>query len=469
MWGISYPGFYAAAALPEAHPALVASSPQAPISDFFFDDFHHHGAFTLSYWFITPVFGYQKDEPTSGNWFSFPPRHTPDGFKYYMDLGPLRNSSEHFGEDNFFWHELVEHPNYDEFWQRRSILPHLQDVDHAVMTVGGWFDAEDLYGPLNIYRTLERENPGTFNVLVMGPWSHGQWASGDSVQSVGNIFFGYNISDWYRREVEAPFFRYFLKGEGEAPDFEALAFDTGLKEWQEFPVWPPANVESVRYYLRANEVLSREAPAASETPHTQYVSDPNEPAPYTDELRFVITPSKYMTDDQRFAERRPDVIEFQTEVLEEDLTLAGEILAHLEVSTTGTAADWIVKLIDVYPDNESNNEHTPERIRLAGYQQMVRSEIIRGRFRNSYEDPEPFVPGEVTTVNLPLQDVFHTFKRGHRIMVQIQSTWFPLFDRNPQTYVDNIFKASAEDFVTATHRVYHAPGNASYVEVKVMP
>ena len=469
QWGISYPGFYAAAALPEAHPALVASSPQAPIADFFFDDFHHHGAYTLAYWFITPVFGYQKDEPTPGNWFGFPSRHTPDGFKYYMDLGPLANSSQYYGEDNFFWQELVEHPNYDEFWQRRNILPHLTGVDHAVMTVGGWLDAEDLYGPLNIYRRLERENPGTFNVLVMGPWSHGQWASPDSVQSVGNVFFGYNISDGYRRDVEAPFFRYFLKAEGAPPDFEALTFDTGLKEWRSFPVWPPATAESARYYLRAREVLSRSAPTIGETAFTDFVSDPNEPVPYTDELRFVITPSKYMTDDQRFAERRTDVIEFQTGLLEQDVTLAGDILAHLRVSTTGTDADWIVKLIDVYPDNEPNNDHTPDHIRLAGYQQMVRSEIMRGRFRNSYERPEPFVPGEITTVDLPLQDVFHTFKRGHRIMVQIQSTWFPLFDRNPQKYVDNIFKASAEDFVRATHRVYHSVGDASYVEVKVMP
>jgi putative CocE/NonD family hydrolase len=285
---------------------------------------------------------------------------------------------------------------------------------------------------------------------------------------VGNIYFGDDISDWYQREVEAPFFRHFLKDEGDPAGFEALVFDAGRKEWQEFDAWPPAGAESQRYYFRAGEVLSRTAPTASEAAYAEYVSDPNEPVPYTDEARLVITPRAYMADDQRFAERRPDVIEFQTEVLSEDVTLAGDIVANLQVSTTGTDADWVVKLIDVYPNDEPNSEYTPGHIQLSGYQQMVRSEIMRGRFRNSYEHPEPFVPGEVTTVTLPLQDVFHTFEEGHRIMVQVQSTWFPLFDRNPQKYVDNIFEASAEDFIKATHRVYHSPQRASYVEVKVL-
>jgi putative CocE/NonD family hydrolase len=468
QWGISYPGFYTAAALPEAHPALVASSPQAPIADFFFDDFHHRGAYTLAYWAVNPLFSVQHDGPTGQFWFRFPEIHTRDGYKFYMDLGPLKNSSAYYDDEHFFWQQLVEHPNYDEFWQRRNILPHLRNVDHAVMTVGGWFDAEDLYGPLNIYRTLEHENTNEYNVLVMGPWSHGQWASGDSLQMVSHIDFGIGVSDYYRREVEAPFFKYFLHGQGTPPDFEAHVFDTGRKEWLKYPEWPPANASIHRYYLRDNETLTTSAPDAGEAPFTEYVSDPNEPVPYTGEIRFVFTPRAYMADDQRFAERRPDVIEFQTEVLTEDVTLAGDILAHLQVSTTGTAADWVVKLIDVYPDGLPNTEYTPERIQLDGYQQMVRSEIIRGRFRNSYEHPEPFVPNEVTTVDLPLQDVMHTFRTGHRIMVQIQSTWFPLFDRNPQTYVDNIFLADEEDFVKQTHRVYHSPQHASYVEVKVM-
>ena len=471
QWGISYPGFYTAAALPEAHPALVASSPQAPIADFYFDDFHHHGAYTLAYWFITPVFSIQHDGPTPDFWFEFPEVHTGDGYRFYMDLGPLKNSSRYYGEEHFFWRQLVEHPNYDEFWQRRTILPHLRGVNHAVMTVGGWFDAEDLYGPLNIYRTLEHENPAEYNVLVMGPWSHGQWAEADSVQKVGEVEFGIGISDYYRREIEAPFFRHFLKGEGEPPQFEAHVFDTGLKEWVSFSEWPPAAAEVRRMYVRDGELLSEEPPAAGEAAFTEYLSDPNEPVPYTGAIRFVLTPRDYMTDDQRFAERRPDVIEFETDVLSDNVTLAGDILAHLLVSTSGTDADWVVKLIDVHPGQPPAAVFAPGSLggsSMDGYPQMVRSEIIRGRFRNSYEHPEPFVPGMVETVELPLQDVFHTFRRGHRIMVQIQSTWFPLFDRNTQTYVDNIFEADEGDFVAHRHRVYHAPGAASYLAVKML-
>jgi len=471
QWGISYPGFYTAAALPEAHPALVASSPQAPIADFFFDDFHHHGAYTLAYWFINPVFSVQHDGPTEEWWFPFPEPSTGDAYRFYLDLGPLKNSSAYFGEDHFFWRQLVEHPNYDEFWQRRNILPHLRNVEQAVMTVGGWFDAEDLYGPLHIYRTLEEENGPEYNVLVMGPWSHGQWAEGDSVQRVGHVEFGPGISDYYRREIEAPFFRYFLKGEGVPPAFEAHVYDTGRREWVSFPAWPPPESETGTLYLRAGERLAQDPPAPGEAEATDYVSDPNEPVPYTGEIRFVLTPQAYMTDDQRFAERRPDVIEFQTEVLEEDLTLAGDILAHLRVSTTGADADWVVKLIDVNPGRPPSLVFAPGPLggsEMDGYQQMIRSEIMRGRFRNSYEEPEPFIPNQVATVELPLQDVFHTFRAGHRIMVQIQSTWFPLFDRNPQTWVDNIFEADEEDFVAQTHRVYHSPRNQSFLTVRVL-
>jgi putative CocE/NonD family hydrolase len=468
MWGTSYPGFYVTAAIPEAHPALVASLPQAPIADFYFDDLHHHGAFTLPYWIMTPLTGVQKEGLETEDWWQLPQPDTRDAYQFYMELGPLKNSDRWYGDENFFWKQLAEHPNYDEFWQARSIVPHLDDVDHAVMTVGGWFDAEDLYGPLSIYRALERNNPGIYNVLVMGPWQHGGWGWDRSPHMVGDIYYGDNISGRHQRKVEAVFFRHFLKGEGEAPGFEALVFDTGSKEWREFAAWPPEGATSTRLFLRAGAELSSDAPGGNEAAFTDYVSDPNEPVPYTDKIRFQYTPRRYMNEDQRFADRRGDVISFRTEVLEDDLTLAGDILAHLEVSTTGTAADWAVKLIDVYPDDEPNGEHTPAGVVLGGYQQLVRSEIIRGRFRDSYEHPKPFVPGEVTDVDLPLQDVLHTFKTGHRMMVQIQSTWFPLFDRNPQTYVDNIFEADEADFVKATHRVYHTPAHVSYLEVKTV-
>lgn len=469
QWGISYPGFYTAAALPEAHPALVASSPQAPIADFFFDDFHHRGAYFLSYWLATPVFGYQKEGPTPEPWYEMVRPHTRDGYEFYMDLGPLSNADRYYGEDNFFWQQLVEHPNYDAFWQARNLLPHLTGVDHAVMTVGGWFDAEDLYGPLNIYRTLEEENAGIYNILVMGPWSHGDWARERDHQVVGEIWFGDDLSAFYQREVEAPFFRHFLKDAGEPPAFEALVFDTGRKAWLRYDDWPPPDAVTRDYHFRAGERLDEAPPTREEADFTQYLSDPDEPVPYVEEHKIVFTPRAYMTDDQRFAERRPDVVEFQTEPLAEDVTFVGPITAHLRVSTTGADADWVVKLIDVYPDDTPNGPHTPEGVVLGGYQQMVRSEVVRGRFRNSFEEPEPFVPGRVTEVELPLQDVHHTFQEGHRIMVQVQSTWFPLVDRNPQTWVENIFTATDADFAPATQRVYHAPDAASRLEVRALP
>ncbi len=482
MWGTSYPGFYTAAAIPDAHPALVASEPRAPITDFYFDDFHHRGAYTLAYWLITPVFGYQHDGPTTEAWYEIVDPNTPDAYRFFMEMGPLKNASKYYGKDNFFWQQLVEHPDYDEFWQARNLLPHLTGVDHAVLTVGGWFDAEDLYGPLNIYQTVERENPDAWNSIIMGPWSHGAWGRDSEHAMVGNIHFGEHISAFYQREVEAPFFRHFLKGEGEPPEFEAMMFDTGKKEWTAFDRWPPMDAGEANLCLFSEERLAlcpddngslswnvehgtwnASAPAFSE-----YISDPNEPVPYSEDIKQTYTPRKYMTDDQRFASRRTDVIEFETEILEEDLTVAGDILARLFVSTTGTDADWVVKLVDVYPNGEPNHPQTPEGVELGGYEQMVRSEILRGRYRNGFEHPEPFLPGETTEIELPLQDVYHTFKAGHRMMVQIQSTWFPLFDRNPQTYVDNIFKADAEDFVKATHRVYHSERFPSRLEVRVM-
>ena len=453
QWGISYPGFYTIAGAVEAHPALKASSPQAPISDFFFDDFHHHGAYLQSYWIATLVFGYQKDSLTTKPWYRDKMMQTgPDGYQFYMDMGPLKNASKYYGEDNEFWQQLVEHPNYDEFWQKRSILPHLNNIDHPIMTVGGWFDAEDLYGPLNIYKTVEKKNDN-FNMIVMGPWSHGDWSREKGIQAVGNIYFGDSISTFYQKNIEKPFFEYFLK-EGMKPDLpEAYMFDTGRKEWTKFDQWPPDHLPKVKLYFGEDEQLSINKPTEKDGEFS-YISDPDKPVPYTEDIKVVFTPRKFMTDDQRFASKRPDVITFQTEVLEDDLTLAGEIMAKLKVSTTGTDADWVVKLIDVYPPDHPDYSHNPSHIRMGGYQQLVRSEVFRGRFRNSYANPEPFVPGEITEVDIPLQDILHTFKKGHRIMIQIHSTWFPYIDRNPQKYVDNIFKADEEDFQKAMMTVY---------------
>lgn len=473
--GISYPGFYSAAALPEHHPALVASSPQAPIADFFFDDFHHQGAYTLMYWTATPVFGYQHSGPTTRNWSkNIEPRPRGNAYDFFMKLGPLRNSSKYFGEDNFFWKELAAHPNYDEFWQRRSILPHLGNVEIPiktnVMTVGGWFDAEDLFGPLQIYRQIEKYHPNTFNVLVMGPWSHGQWSSSMNNTQIGNIDFGPGISEFYQREVELPYFNHFLKEKGDPPDFEALVYDTGLGKWDKLDAWPPKTAEPGNLFLGNQRYLGFEPASQSSSEFAEFISDPSNPVPYRKMEDNVIqfTPRQYMTDDQRFASSRPDVLVFESQLLEDDVTIVGPLTAILNVSTSQSDADWIVKLIDVYPDNMPNQPGTPQGIQLAGYQQMLRSEVFRSRFRSSYSTPTPLTPNEVTEVRVPLQDVYHTFKKGHKIMVHVQSSWFPLIDRNPQKYVDNIFEATEADFVKATHRVYFSSQTPSRIELQLL-
>jgi putative CocE/NonD family hydrolase len=471
LWGISYPGFYTAAALPEHHPALVAASPQAPIADFFFDDFHHHGAFFQSYFIAVATFGYQHSGPTSQQWYRSIQPPNPDAWSFHTNLGPMSQAGRFYGPDNFFWKQLVEHPNYDQFWQARSILPHLKNVKTAVLTVGGLFDAEDLYGPFNIYRELEQHNPDIYNVLVMGPWSHGDWASVRGEQQVvGKVAFGPNQSRYYQREIEAPFFRHFLKGEGTPPAFEALVFDTGLLRWRTFSSWPPSAAEDTRFFFRDGQGLSEEGPQADDGPYSEFISDPANPVPYRkrEDIRLQFTPRQYMSDDQRFAGQRSDVLIFQTEPLAEDLTLTGEVIAHLAVSTSEGDADWVVKLIDVLPDDHPFIPGSEPGLNFGGFQMMVRSEVMRGRFRNSYQDPQPFAANRVETVRFPLQGVCHTFKAGHRMMIQVQSTWFPLVDRNPQKYVDNIFKAKAQDFKTATHRVYHGV-DASWIEVKNLP
>lgn len=469
QWGISYPGFYAAAGLMSNHPALKAVSPQAPIADWFWDDFHHNGAFFLPHAFnFLASFGLPRPEPTSERNPRFE-HGTPDGYEFFMRLGPLKNANEKYLKGNVaFWNDIAAHPNYDEFWQARNILPHLKNIKGpAVMTVGGWYDAEDLYGPLKIYQAIEKNNPKLTNMIVMGPWVHGGWARTDG-SNIGNVYFGQGNSDWYLKEVEAKFFNHYLKNEAKQPVKlpEAVMFEGGNNTWREFEVWPPKQAQERTLYLHANGKLSFDAPQAGEAEASEFISDPAKPVPFTEAVTTGMT-REYMTDDQRFASRRPDVLTFQTDVLTEDLTLAGEILAQLKVATTGSDADWIVKLIDVYPDTAQANPHQPSKL-MGGYQAMVRSEVFRGRFRNSFEKPEPFVPNQATPVNVELQDVLYTFKKGHRVMVQIQSTWFPLVDRNPQKYVDNIFKAKEEDFIKATHKVYHSPQQPTSLKVKVL-
>jgi putative CocE/NonD family hydrolase len=467
QWGISYPGFYTSAGVIDSHPALKAVSPQAPIADWFWDDMHHHGAFILHMAFnFFSSFGQPRPEPTTERVERFD-HGTPDAYQFFLEMGPLKNANEKYLNDDVeFWNEVSRHPNYDQFWQSRNILPHLKNITAAVMVVGGWYDTEDLYGPLQTYRSIETNNPAIFNVLVMGPWSHGGWRSSDG-ERLGDAEFGFKTSEYYRTNVEFPFFNHFLK-EGEEPDLpEALVFETGANRWREFDAWPPERSQEKSLYLRADGSLSFEPPRTEDDASDAYISDPSKPVPYTTEISAGWT-ENHMTEDQRFAARRPDVLVYRTEVLESDLTLAGPIRADLWVSTTGSASDWVVKLIDVYPGEIPGHDPDSGDPDRGGQQTLVRAEVFRGRFRESYENPKPFVPGEVTRVSIDLQDILHTFKSGHRVMVQIQSSWFPFVDRNPQSYVPNIFEADEDDFITVTNRVHRSKRHPSRIEIGVL-
>ncbi len=469
MLGISYPGFYSAAGMIDAHPALKAVSPQAPVPDWFIgDDFHHNGALYLAHAFnFFARFERPHPEPGTFDTGSFN-AGTPDGYRFFLNIGPLSNVNiRHFKNLVPYWNELMEHANYDAYWQARNILPHLKSIKPAVMTVGGWFDAEDLYGPLKIYEAVEKSSPGAYNILVMGPWYHGGWAGSDG-DALGHVRFGSKTGVFYRENIEFPFFNYHLKGKGELKLPEAYVFETGTNIWRSYDAWPPKNAAAKSLYFHPGGRLSFEPPAesaAASAAFDEYVSDPAKPVPYIGGTAFNMT-REHMVEDQRFASSRTDVLVYETEPLTEDLTLAGPVVPDLYVSTTGTDSDWVVKLIDVYPADVPDPDPNPTGVRLGGFQQLVRGELFRGRFRNSFEKPEPFVPGKVARVRFTMPDVNHTFRRGHRVMIQVQSSWFPLVDRNPQKFVD-IYHARAEDFQKATERVYRARPSASSVQVSV--
>jgi len=467
MLGISYPGFYAAAGMIDSHPALKASSPQAPIADWFVgDDFHHNGTFYLAHAFrFFSGFGQQLEEPTRENPKPFDYK-TPDGYEFYLNIGPLANIESKFFKGKIqFWSEFMEHGTYDRFWQERDLRPHLKNVRAAVMTVGGWFDAEDLFGPLKIYAEVERNNPGIFNMLVIGPWAHGDWGGGTG-DRLGQVRFHSKTAEFYRENIQLPFLKHFLKDDPKLDLPEAYVFETGTHQWRRYDSWPPKNSQEIALYLRGAGKLSSTPPSGAREGFDEYVSDPAKPVPFIPNIAIGMT-REHMLDDQRFASSRPDVLVYQTDVLEEDITLAGPITASLQVSTTGTDSDWVVKLIDVYSGDFPNPESNPEGVQMGGYQQLVRGEAMRGKFRNSFERPEPFEPGKITRVEWSLPDIYHTFRRGHRIMVQVQSSWFPLIDRNPQKFVD-IYKARADDFQKATQRVYlfSSPELLSQIRVK---
>lgn len=466
MWGISYPGFYVSMGTIDAHPALKAASPQAPIADWFIgDDFHHNGALFLPHTFnFFATFGRPRPKPTT----EFSPRFrhgTPDGYKFFLDMGPLYQADKkYFKGQVAFWNEAMNHPNYDKFWQARNVLPHLKNIKPAVMTVGGWFDAEDLYGALNTYKAIEKANPGIYNTLVMGPWYHGGWSRADG-EFLGDVKFGSKTSVYYREKVEFPFFNCLLKDKCDRKLPEALVFETGSNTWREYAQWPPANVQTRELYL-ANKGKLTFTQTGSSDAFDEYISDPARPVPYINGIANGMT-REYMVDDQRFATTRQDVLVYESDVLQEAVTVAGPITATLYVSTTGTDSDFVVKLIDVFPNDTPDPDPNPTGVRMGGYQMLVRGEPMRARFRNSFEKPEAMIPKQVTKVEFILPDVNHSFLKGHRIMVQIQSSWFPLVDRNPQKFVD-IYKAVEADFQKATQRVYHGGRNPSHVSVNVL-
>jgi putative CocE/NonD family hydrolase len=459
MYGISYPGFYSSAGMIDAHPALKAVSPQAPVGDWFFDDFLHNGAFFLAHAYRW-IGNNAADRPKPTTERSPPVNYpTPDGYKLFLDAGNMEDVTKKLLKDTApFWSDMMAHPNRDDFWQRRAILPHLKNVAPAVMVVTGWYDAEDLYGSFKTYQSVEKLNPKVNNVLVVGPWHHGGWAS-TSGEKLGSVSFGSKTAEFYRAEVEFPFFEKYLKDKPVSAPAEATVFETGSNSWRTFDAWPPKNVKLRPIYLGSHGSLSFDSPTDAGA-YDEYISDPARPVPFIEK----ITPSmsiEYMVEDQRFAARRPDVLVYQLPPQEDDLVLAGPLDIDLWVTTTGTDADFVVKLIDVFPDST-------EAAAQPGFQMMLRSEVFRARFKSSFEKPEALTPGQPTRLKFELLDVLHRFKKGHRLMIQIQSTWFPLVDRNPQKFVPNIYFAKPEDYQKATHRVLRESGHASSVKVGVL-
>lgn len=452
VWGISYPGFYAAQAAIDAHPALRAVSPQAPVTDWWLgDDVHHNGALFLEDTFLFDAnFGRPRPQPVRRVAWDFE-LGTGDTYDFFLGLGTLANAeARHFKGQIKFWSEVMAHPDRDAFWEARDPRPHYRQVKPAVLVVGGLFDAENLWGAMATYRAFDTQSPGADVRLVLGPWRHGGWARTDG-DRLGEVSFGWKTSRYYVERIELPFFRKSLKGCPEPAAAEAWVFQTGTNLFEDFERWPPKATRPTPLYLAPAGALSWKAPAPGSA--DEWTSDPAKPVPYRSKV-IARNDGEYMVDDQRFAARRPDVVVYQLPAQEEDLTVSGPIEVTLEVSTTGTDADFIVKLIDVYPADYPDPDPNPTQVRLAGFQQLVRAEVFRGRYRQSFARPVAFVPGQPSEVKFTLPDVSHTFRHGHALMVQVQSSWFPLVDRNPQTLVD-IARASPADFVAARHRVHH--------------
>ncbi len=483
IYGISYPGFYTSAGIIDSHPAIKAASPQAPVSDWFHgDDMHHNGALFLAqnYAFFGS-FGQDRPTPaTNGDYLKkYTGRSTQDGYDYFKQLGGLKevadNYEKTYGTRIKFWDAMMAHPNYDQYWKDRNILPKLRNIKAAVMTVGGWYDNEDLYGALKTYQHIERQNPGIYNVLVVGPWFHGGWVRADG-DWLGTAYFGQKTGVDYRAKYELPFFNHFLKGKGDIAQIkEVNLFDTGANVWRDFADYEPTNGIDTALYLLPDGKLSFDMPKAANGAGAfdEYVSDPMNPVPYTQKITLNY-PRDFMTEDQRFASTRPDVLKYQTDVLTEDITVAGDIKPNLVVSSSGTDSDFIVKIIDVFPDDYKFPEGVkpPETSAFSvfqpgGYQMLLRGEPMPARFRNSFEKPEALTPNVPAKLSFVMPGILHTFKKGHRIMVQIQSTWFPLVARNPQKFMANYKQATTADFQKATERIYVGGANPSAIVLPV--
>ncbi len=470
IWGISYPGYQASMGAIEAHRAVKAVSPQAPMVDIFIgDDFHHNGAFFLTHafrWLSGSAPARTNRDATTNRPAAFD-YGTPDGYEFFLNLGPVANVDKlYFKGQVPVWNEFMQHGTYDDYWQSRNTLPHFKNVKPAVMTVAGWFDSEDKYGAVHLYRQIEKTSPAIKNIIVWGPWLHGGWARMDG-DTLGNIRFGSKTSLWYRENVEFTFFNYYLKDKGKMDLPEATAFMTGANEWRSFDAWPPKEAQPTNVYLHANGKLSFSPPIEqSDKAYDEYVSDPQHPVPFTNEITTAMG-HLYMVEDQRFAWTRPDVLTYQTDVLPEDVTIAGPVLIKLYGSTSGTDCDWVVKLIDVFPGDTPDPQPNPSGVHMGGFQMKVVSDVMRSKFRNSFEKPEPMEPNQVTKIEFELSDKLHRFKKGHKIMVQIQSTWFPLVDLNPGTFID-IYKAKESDFQKAIQRVYRSAQHSTHLELRLL-
>ena len=465
LYGISYPGFYATASLPDAHPAIRAVSPQAPVTDEFMgDDANHNGAFFLldNFNFMN-YYGKPRTGPVKDYGSQLFNINSKDAYSFFLKLGPIKNtqSEKYFNNKSYIWDEYLQHDTYDDYWKARNIRTALKNITVPTLVVGGWFDAEDLFGALKTYETLENQQKQNKNHLVMGPWTHGAWAGGDW-SKFATYDFGSNTSNFFQDSIQTTFFNYYLKDKGTLNIAEATMFETGSNQWKFYTSWPPKEVTETDYFLNEDNKLTTKKGSGFD----EYISDPAKPVPYTNGI-FARRNNEYMAEDQRFAATRPDVLVYETTELSEDITLAGNISADLRVSITGTDADFIVKLIDVLPENEPNFKNAPRGFQMAGYQRLVRAEVIRGKFRNSFEKPEAFVPGKISQVKFSLNDVAHTFKKGHRIMVQVQSSWFPLVDRNPQKFM-RIPDAGESDFQKINIKLYHDSINDSKITLPVL-